>query len=147
MELTLTDFASRENTGAPRHEWDLGRFQTIEEMKEAIKEQILWGAEPDSRLRTLLTMPRIGRGDRDYDTMTSAVERLTAFQTAKGYIGLGPPELAVGDQLCLLDRCNPPMLLRTMEDGTTGNIEESKEDEGLEEDELDDEASVNSYNR
>lgn len=122
MELTETDFASREDAGAPRHEWHLGRFQTIEEMKEAIKEQILYGAEPHSRLRTLLTMPRIGRGDRDYDTMTSAVERLTAFQTAKGYIGLGPPELAVGDQLCLLDRCNPPILLRTMEDGTTGNV-------------------------
>lgn len=122
MELTLADFASREETGESRHQWDLGRFQTIEEMKEAIKEQILLGAEPDSRLRTLLTMPRIRAGDKDYDTMTSAVERLTAFQTEKGYIGLGPPELAVGDQLCLLDSCNPTMLLRTMEDGTTGNV-------------------------
>lgn len=122
MELTLADFASREDTGESRHQWDLGRFQTIEEMKEAIKDQILWGAEPDSRLRTLLTMPRILRGDRDYDTMTSAVERLTAFQTEKGYIGLGPPELAVGDQLCLLDRCNPTMLLMMMEDGTTSNV-------------------------
>lgn len=122
LELTLSDLAFREDTGESRHQWDLGRFQTIEEMKEAIKEQILEGAEPESRLRALLAMPRIRAGDKDYDTMTSAVERLTAFQTAKGYIGLGPPELAVGDQLCLLDRCNPTMLLRTMEDGTAGNV-------------------------
>jgi hypothetical protein len=38
------------------------------------------------------------------------------FQTSEGDIGIGPPQVSVGDQICVLSQCSFPVILRPVDD-------------------------------
>lgn len=47
---------------------------------------------------------------------TTATLQIRLFKTAKGYIGLGPPRMEQGDQVCIVFGCKVPLLLREVYD-------------------------------
>lgn len=64
-----------------------------------------------------MSYDEIGQG---FERFISSVERFlddrVIFYTTDGYIGIGPEGMQVGDQLCVINNCHLPVLLR--EDGS-----------------------------
>lgn len=75
-------------------------------------------ANVDERPQLFQTTDEIPLDDcaEGYDRFMDSLERFLSnkviFYTADGYIGIGPRGLQIGDQLCVINNCQLPVLLR-----------------------------------
>ncbi|ETS80256.1 hypothetical protein PFICI_07785 [Pestalotiopsis fici W106-1] len=92
--------------------WNSMGFKGTADLGNALKQQILG----ESRSRTWGMTDHLPWLESDHHLEAELIQAFgyhTTFQTANGYIGIGPRELRKGDELCFLSRGKVPMLLRT----------------------------------
>ncbi|KAI1480266.1 heterokaryon incompatibility protein-domain-containing protein [Daldinia eschscholtzii] len=82
-------------------------------LDELLANSLIDMTDGDFWVRLRETPKVIGERARlDYKAMALRVRNMALFQTDKGQLGIGPPNLQVGDTVCALDKCTFSSLLR-----------------------------------